>query len=111
MISGVSMFGFSQEKEALKKSNITYFNRDHFLIEGTVIADSLKESPYDRLPISYKEKVREPVWDLSKASAGVSVRFHSNSTSIHLKWTLLNDFSMNHMPDTGIKGSRFICKT
>jgi len=104
MISGVSMFGFSQEKEALKKSNITYFNRDHFLIEGTVIADSLKESPYDRLPISYKEKVREPVWDLSKASAGISVRFHSNSTSIHLKWTVLNDFDMPHMASTGIKG-------
>ena len=104
LIGGVSMFAFSQEKEVIKKSNITYFNRDHFLIEGTVIADSLKESPYDRLPISYKEKVREPVWDLSKASAGISVRFHSNSTSIHLKWTLLNDFSMNHMPDTGIKG-------
>jgi len=74
------------------------------LIEGTAILDSLKESPYDRLPISYKEKVREPVWDLSKASAGITVRFHSNSTSINLKWTVLNDFDMPHMAATGIKG-------
>jgi len=85
-------------------STIIYHGGQHFLIEGTAISDSLKESPYDRLPISYKEKVREPVWDLSKASAGITVRFHSNSTSINLKWTVLNDLDMSHMAATGIKG-------
>jgi len=104
IISGFSVLTFSQEKEITKDNNISYYGRKHFLIEGTAIADSLKESPYDRLPISYKEKVREPVWDLSKASAGITVRFHSNSTSINLKWTVLNDFDMPHMAATGIKG-------
>jgi hypothetical protein len=104
IISGFSVLTFSQEKESTKDINISYFGREHFLIEGTAIADSLKESPYDRLPISYKEKVREPVWDLSKASAGITVRFHSNSTSISLKWTVLNDLNMSHMASTGIKG-------
>jgi len=104
IISGFSVLTFSQEKESTKDINISYFGREHFLIEGTAIADSLKESPYDRLPISYKEKVREPVWDLSKASAGITVRFHSNSTSINLKWTVLNDLDMPHMASTGIKG-------
>jgi hypothetical protein len=104
VISGFSIVSFSQEKESTKDNNISYYGRKHFLIEGTAIADSLKESPYDRLPISYKEKVREPVWDLSKASAGITVRFHSNSTSIGLKWTVLNDFDMPHMAATGIKG-------
>jgi hypothetical protein len=85
-------------------STIIYHGGQHFLIEGTAISDSLKESPYDRLPISYKEKVRDPVWDLSKASAGITVRFHSNSTSINLKWTVLNDLDMSHMAATGIKG-------
>ncbi len=96
---------FSQQTETIiTDSTIIYYGRQHFLIEGTAILDSLKESPYDRLPISYKEKVREPVWDLSKASAGITVRFHSNSTSINLKWTVLNDFDMPHMAATGIKG-------
>ena len=104
IISGFSVLTFSQEKESTKDINISYFGREHFLIEGTAIADSLKESPYDRLPISYKEKVREPVWNLSKASAGITVRFHSNSTSINLKWTVLNDLDMPHMASTGIKG-------
>jgi len=104
LISSFSVLAFSQESEITKEMNITYFGREHFLIEGTAIADSLKESPYDRLPISYKEKVREPVWELSKASAGITVRFHSNSTSINLKWTVLNDLDMPHMASTGIKG-------
>ena len=105
VISSFSILSFSQPSETIKTdSTITYHGRQHFLIEGTAISDSLKESPYDRLPISYKEKVREPVWDLSKASAGITVRFHSNSTSINLKWTVLNDLDMSHMAATGIKG-------
>jgi len=105
LISSFSVLAFSQEIETIKTdSAVIYYGIDHFLIEGTAIADSLKESPYDRLPISYKEKVREPVWDLSKASAGITVRFHSNSTSINLKWTVLNDLDMPHLASTGIKG-------
>ena len=105
LISSFSFLTFSQQTETIKTdSTIIYHGRQHFLIEGTAILDSLKESPYDRLPISYKEKVREPVWDLSKASAGITVRFHSNSTSINLKWTVLNDFDMPHMAASGIKG-------
>ena len=105
VISSFSILSFSQPSETITTdSTIIYHGRQHFLIEGTAISDSLKESPYDRLPISYKEKVREPVWDLSKASAGITVRFHSNSTSINLKWTVLNDLDMSHMAATGIKG-------
>ena len=105
LISSFSVLTFSQQTETIiTDSMVIYYGRQHFLIEGTAILDSLKESPYDRLPISYKEKVREPVWDLSKASAGITVRFHSNSTSINLKWTVLNDFDMPHMAATGIKG-------
>ena len=105
VISSFSILSFSQPSETIKTdSTVIYHGRQHFLIEGTAISDSLKESPYDRLPISYKEKVREPIWDLSKASAGITVRFHSNSTSINLKWTVLNDLDMSHMAATGIKG-------
>ena len=87
-----------------KPKAMTYYDRDHFLIEGTTIPDSGKESPYDRLPVSYKEKVRPAVWQLSKSSAGISIRFLTNSTGIGVKWTLLNNNTMNHMADTGIKG-------
>jgi hypothetical protein len=104
LVTFFSLQTFSQDKTINNESNVSYYGRDHFLIEGTAVADSLKESPYDRLPVSYKDKVRQPVWDLSKSSAGITVRFHSNSTSINLKWTVLNDFDMPHMASTGIKG-------
>lgn len=84
--------------------NIIYYDEDSFILEGTRIHDSLKENRYDRLPLSYKEIVREPVWELSKSSTGMSIRFFSNSTSLSVKWTILNDVKMNHMAETGIKG-------
>ena len=88
--------------------DIEYFGEDSFLLEGTDIPASLKENMYDRLPVSYKEIVRKPVWELSKNSAGLSIRFLSNSSVISVKWELLNNFSMDHMPDTGIKGVDFV---
>ena len=84
--------------------NTKYYGKEYFLIEGTIVQDSLKESPYDRLPFSYKESVRKPVWDLSKNSAGISIKFITNSSFLKVKWELLNNFSMNHMADTGVKG-------
>ncbi len=90
--------------------NTKFYGREHFLIEGTAIPESQKESPYDRLPASYKEKVRKPVWDLSKNSAGISVRFITNSSSVRVKWEVLNDTRMNHMAETGIKGVDLYCK-
>jgi hypothetical protein len=99
LLLNLPISGSSQEM-----ADMIYFGRDYFLLEGTEIADSLKENPYDRLPLSFKEVVRKPLWDLSKNSAGLSIRFLSNSGCISVKWTLLNNFNMNHMAETGIKG-------
>ncbi len=88
----------------VESNSIRFVGEEHFLLEGTLIPDSLKEHRYDRLPIAYKEKVRPKVWELSKASAGLSIRFQTNSPTIHAKWSVLNDATMNHMAETGIKG-------
>lgn len=103
LLLGISLSGYSQTLPG-KNSDIKYYGRDYFLLEGTAFPDSVKESPYDRLPASYKDKVRPAVWNLSKSSAGLSVRFMTNSTKISLKWELLNNMTMNHMAETGIKG-------
>ena len=95
---------FPLSSYAQSENNSIYYDKNFFLIEGTIVAASLKESPYDRLPSSYKNRVRTPVWDISKSSAGLSIRFLTNTTKLKVKWEVLNDFSMNHMPDTGIKG-------
>jgi len=100
----VSQLVYGQNVTSSEKSGIKYYDNNFFLIEGTTFTDSVKENLYDRLPLSYKGKVRDAVWSLSKSSAGISVRFLSNSTTIRVKWELLNDAKMNHMAETGIKG-------
>ena len=74
---------FSQYNSVISK-DIKYYGKDFFRLEGTEIPDSLKENRYHRLPISYKNIVREPVWNLSKSSAGLSIRFLSNSNTIYI---------------------------
>ncbi len=92
------------------QDSIVYYGKAHFLLEGTTIADSAKARYYDRLPVAYQESVRPAVWELSKSSAGLSVRFRSNTTRIHVKWSVLNDNTMNHMAETGIKGIDLYCR-
>ncbi len=64
---------------------------------------------YERLPDSLENISRKPLWDLGRNSAGLAVRFRSNSTKIAARWEALNNFSMNHMTDTGIKGLDLYC--
>jgi hypothetical protein len=72
-------------------------------VEGQGWADV--ESPFDRLPARAKESVREAVWGLSKHSAGLCVRFVTDATEIHARWTLTSArLEMNHMPATGVSG-------
>ena len=59
---------------------------------------------YDRLPASYKEISRKPVWDLGRNTAGLYIRFRSNSPFIKVAWTSLTGRSMNHMAATGVRG-------
>jgi GDSL-like Lipase/Acylhydrolase family/N-terminus of Esterase_SGNH_hydro-type len=99
LLSTVISFAQSQ-----KKQNIRFYGKDSFLIEGIAFTDSARESPYDRFPLSAKGKVREAVWNLSKNSAGLAIRFSTNSSSISVKWKLMSGFTMNHMAATGIKG-------
>lgn len=104
MLLSISFYSFSQETTK-EQAKTKYYGKEYFLIEGTAFADSVKESPFDRFPTAYKsKKVREDVWGLSKSSAGLSIRFLSNSSTISVRWKLLHDASMPHMAETGIKG-------
>lgn len=104
IFSCVFTLSMAQNINSSQEIKTKYYGYKYFLIEGTTFRDSVKENFYDRLPLSYKDKVRKPVWALSKCSAGISARFLTNSSSIAIKWELLNDAKMNHMAETGIKG-------
>ena len=102
---------FIKEIQSQTLENAIFYGREYFTLEGTTIPDSLKQHPYDRLPLSYKDKVRGPVWSLSQSSAGISVNFRSNSTSVSVKWEVLTNHDMNHMAATGNKGVDLYIKT
>ena len=55
-------------------------------LEGKGWADT--ESYYDRLPSRAKPMVVGDVWMLSRMSAGMCVRFNSDSPIIHVRWDL-----------------------
>jgi len=43
---------------------------------------------YDRLPAKAEGRVRKPVWELSRDSAGMCVRFVTDATEIRARWVL-----------------------
>ena len=45
---------------------------------------------YDRLPAKAERVVRQPVWDLSRNSAGLCARFVTDATSLQARWALTN---------------------
>lgn len=79
-----------------------YTDASAFPLYGKVTENTSER--YGRLPQSLEGVTRDAVWNRGNNSAGLYIRFRTNSTSIHLRWTSRNDKSMNHMADTGTKG-------
>lgn len=59
---------------------------------------------YNRFPDSLQSISRPELWTLSTNSAGMAIRFRSNSSTISARWVLKYNNHMNHMTDTGVKG-------
>jgi hypothetical protein len=72
-------------------------------VEGRAFNDT--PSIYNRLPSSAKPDVRSDVWSLSLMSAGLFVRFETNSSSISLNYTLGSAAAHSlHFPASGKSG-------
>ena len=57
-------------------------------------------------------RVREPVWNLSRDSAGIAIRFVTDSTALEARWTLRRPrLEMKHMPATGVSGIDLYVRT
>jgi hypothetical protein len=86
---------------------IAWHNPEQWGVEGRCWPDEPRKRYYDRLPASAEGKVTRAVWALSWHSAGMVVRFKSNATDIHARYTLMLDAKltgMAHMPATGHSG-------
>ena len=83
-------------------AEIVYTDASTLPIYGQVCGEGI--GTYTRLPYSLKETTREPVWYLGQHSAGLYVRFRTNSSAIWCRWTSTFQSSMNHMAACGTRG-------
>lgn len=88
-------------------AQLKYYSADAYPLYGKISDQT--ETRYERLPVHLRSVTRPPVWELGKNTAGLYLRFSSNTTSVGLKWTLYQNRIMNHMTPTGIKGFDLYC--
>ena len=97
--------------QAQSASDLKYFGPANFTIINRAFDDT--PDPYSRLPKSLQpsdslrnaaDSLMKSVWSLGLNSAGIAVRFSSNTHSIGFRWLLKNNFHMVHMAGTGIRG-------
>lgn len=86
----------------IAKAEIRYVDASTLDIHGKICENT--SETFTRLPASLLGVARDPVWELGRMSAGIYVRFRSNSTSVWARWTSTFKYSMNHMADTGTRG-------
>ena len=80
-----------------------WYDAKGLTVEGKGWADT--DQFYDRLPARAKGAVPDPVWSLSRHSAGICVRFCTDAEKISARWKVTNDnLAMPHMPATGVSG-------
>ena len=88
------------------KAQTVFYDASAFPILGKI--SEATETRYERLPAKLKEVSRPSVWNLGKHTAGLAIRFCSNSQQISVKWETHNNY-MSHMAATGIKGLDLYC--
>lgn len=73
--------------------------------EGRILPDQDRIVWFDRLPSGAEGAVTPNVWNLSRDSAGMMVRFKTDASAIHVHYKLRKaNLAMPHMPATGVSG-------
>ena len=82
---------------------IVYHDAAAFPVFGKCVEETSER--YQRLPVELKGVVRDPVWSLGRNSAGLYIRFRSNSTRISARWkSMVPEHYMPHITDVGDNG-------
>lgn len=82
---------------------VVYHDASAFPLYGKCVEAT--SARYERLPKEFEGVVRKSMWDLGRNSAGLYIRFRSNSTQIRARWRSLSPRQyMPHMADVGDSG-------
>lgn len=88
-----------------QEKKIVYTSANVFSLYGKAFESQDPDScRYQRLPMKYQVISRESLWQLGTESAGMYLRFRTDSPDIFARWTSKYKNSMNHMTDTGTRG-------
>ncbi|MEA2062828.1 MAG: SGNH/GDSL hydrolase family protein [Gemmatimonadota bacterium] len=99
-VPAVAFQGLDPGKARVDTAGVAWYDVRLLTVEGKGWEDT--EGYYDRLPARARALVREPVWDLSRNSAGLCVRFRTDATELHVCWD--GGGGMPHMAATGRSG-------
>jgi hypothetical protein len=74
-------------------------------VEGRLWEDEERLRWFDRFPAAAEKTVPPAVWDLSRESAGMAVRFQTDAPTIRVRMRLSKEkLAAPHMPATGASG-------
>lgn len=91
-------------------ASISWFDIRQLDVEGRGWTDT--KNFYDRLPAKAEALVRKPLWDLSRNSAGLCVRFVTDATTLHARWALTESWLyLPNMTAIGKSGLDLYVKT
>lgn len=98
------------QAKADENEAILWYDVRRLGVEGQGWSDL--KAPFDRLPAKAEGKVRDAVWNLSRHSAGLAVRFVTDATALRARWSLTSPrLEMRHMPATGVSGLDLYVRT
>jgi len=80
-------------------------------VEGRLWQKDERKRWFDRLPAKAEGKVTSNVWNLSRDSAGMMVRFKTDATTLFARYKLSKPvLGLPHMPATGVSGLDFYAR-
>lgn len=86
-------------------ANIDWHDVTTWGVEGREWVGQERLRWFDRFPAAAQQTVTTNVWNLSRDSAGMMVRFRTDASSIHVHYKLSKDrLGLPHMPATGVSG-------
>lgn len=98
-----TLFAKKTKSSNPKQEDIDWYNVQDWGIEGKGWKETKRY--FDRLPSKAEGVVRDPVWNLSRHSAGMCVNFSSDSPDLYVRYELLKEqLDMSHMPASGVSG-------
>jgi hypothetical protein len=99
----LTLIGSAAAAEEPAPPELTWTDASALTVEGRGWKDTAEF--FNRFPAKAKGVVEDGLYASGRCSAGMVVRFESDSPEIHVKWNLTGDtLAMYHMPATGVSG-------